>query len=107
MLFHEEKEKCKSKHAHKIGVNAEIAKHKVGDIVKEMAALSKKTVTNEGEVQFRNAAIHSLLTADEAAAKIATCDEVTREVKSAMPAIASPTSLGAAALEPGQNEEMG
>jgi hypothetical protein len=38
---------------------------------------------------------------------LASCEEVSQQVKEAMPAKATPTSLGAAALEPGKKEEMG
>lgn len=55
---------------------------------------------------MRNAAIHSLLTS-ETEEKLASCAEVTQQVREAMPAKTSPTSLGTAALEPGKEEELG
>jgi hypothetical protein len=57
-------------------------------------------------VQFRNVAVHSILTDDDPVEPVASCDEVTKQVKAAMPTMASPTTLGAAALEAGKHEEM-
>ena len=58
---------------------------------------------------MRNAAVHFLLQDDEDtphAILAASAEQITAEIDSAMPAKTSPTSLGAAALEPGKAEEL-
>jgi hypothetical protein len=106
VLFHAEEEECKSTHRHKIGVNAVEAKKNVKASILEMVKLNEKFSSDPNNVQFRNVAVHSLLTDDDPAEPVASCEEVTEQVKAAMPTMASPTSLGAAALEAGKQEEM-
>jgi hypothetical protein len=106
VLFHAKGEECKSNHEHKVEIDATVAKQRLKDTIKEMASLSTKLDTKTKQVQLRNVAVHSLLTMDEEE-PLASCEEVSQQVKAAMPAKATPTSLGAAALEPGRKEVMG
>ena len=72
-----------------------------------MAQLSAQLTSNVSNVKVRYAAVHSLLTYEEESEVLASCEEVSSHVRAPMPTMASPTSLGAAALEAGKHEELG
>ncbi len=73
----------------------------------KMAQLSQQLKSKGSNVAVRNAAVHSLLTSEDSPEVLASCEEVSSQVKAPMPTMASPTSLGAAALEAGKQEELG
>ncbi len=107
VLFHSADEECKSHHPHKVAIDASQVKEKLQEVVKEMQSLSKHLPTSPKQTQLRNAAIHALLSEEEDEVHHASCEQVTASTKAAMPAKSSPTSLGAALLEPGrEHDEM-
>ena len=89
---------------HKVGIASTETKVNLKKTLVEMQTLSSSLLTSAKETTLRNAAVHQLLTTEEEVLPtFASCEEVS---KAAMPAKSAPTSLGAAALEPGKHEEL-
>ncbi len=109
VIFHDVEEACTSTHVHKVAIDGAAATQKLAATLQEMQALSKKLATKEGATSMRNAAVHCLVDYVENPASIqlpVASSEITAEINAAMPAKNSPTSLGSAALEPGEKEEL-
>jgi hypothetical protein len=75
-----------------------------------MKQLATKLLTKQGQIVMKNAAAHCLLNPDDEVDSQQlpiSCKQVTAKVNAAaMPSKDSPTSLGSAALEPGERKKM-
>lgn len=105
VLFHCEGEVSNSQHEHKVEVNVGEAIKNLTGALQDMAKFSRECAKKEAPIKIRNAVVHSLFTS-EAEEKLASCEEVSQQVKAAMPVKTSPTSLGAAELGSEEKEEL-
>lgn len=92
-------EQRSSTHAPKVGTDAMEAKDQGKAGALEMAKIGQQLHKTE------NVAVHPLLTLNVTPEAIASCAEATSHAKAPTPAMASPTLLGAVALEAGRPEE--
>jgi hypothetical protein len=61
VLFHDCEEDCQSTHTHKVAIKELEAEQKMGEILLEMQALSRKLPSKEGQTTMRNAAARFIL----------------------------------------------